>query len=141
VKLTTHLHLVPRSKNEWSYTFTPPIRLHGVVLNKSTGTNLPLPFKCNRMSPQSRSWRRWRRKKIPATFDSRFQRIQILIPIFAPYKRIVALLITLMAFFFLPQPDAVCEKPKGNGVRSACSTHLILLDMMTVIVFVGSHKV
>jgi hypothetical protein len=22
VKLTTHLHLVPRSKNEWSYTFT-----------------------------------------------------------------------------------------------------------------------
>jgi hypothetical protein len=24
VKLTTHLHLVPRSKNEWSYTSTPP---------------------------------------------------------------------------------------------------------------------
>jgi len=23
---------VPRSKNEWSYTSTPPIRLHGVVL-------------------------------------------------------------------------------------------------------------
>jgi hypothetical protein len=23
VKLTTHLHLVPRSKNEWSYTSTP----------------------------------------------------------------------------------------------------------------------
>jgi hypothetical protein len=23
VKLTTHLHLVPSSKNEWSYTFTP----------------------------------------------------------------------------------------------------------------------
>jgi hypothetical protein len=34
VKLTTHLHLVPRSKNEWSYTFTPPIRLHDVVLLK-----------------------------------------------------------------------------------------------------------
>jgi len=33
VKLTTHLHLVPRSKNEWSYTSTPPIRLHGVVLS------------------------------------------------------------------------------------------------------------
>jgi hypothetical protein len=32
VKLTTHLHLVPRSKNEWSYTSTPQIRLHGVVL-------------------------------------------------------------------------------------------------------------
>jgi hypothetical protein len=27
VKLTTHLHLVQRSKNEWSYTSTPPIRL------------------------------------------------------------------------------------------------------------------
>jgi hypothetical protein len=33
VKLTTHLHLVPRSKNEWSYTSTPPIRLHGVMLS------------------------------------------------------------------------------------------------------------
>jgi hypothetical protein len=29
----THLHLVPRSKNEWSDTSTPPIRLHGVVLS------------------------------------------------------------------------------------------------------------
>jgi len=27
------LHLVPRSKNEWSYTSTPPIHLHGVVLS------------------------------------------------------------------------------------------------------------
>jgi hypothetical protein len=26
-------HLVPRSKNEWSYTSTPPIRFHGVVLS------------------------------------------------------------------------------------------------------------
>jgi hypothetical protein len=26
-------HLMPRSKNEWSYTFTHPIRLHGVVLS------------------------------------------------------------------------------------------------------------
>jgi hypothetical protein len=32
MNLTTHLPLVPRSKDEWSYTFTPPIRLHGVVL-------------------------------------------------------------------------------------------------------------
>jgi hypothetical protein len=30
VKLTTHLHLVPRSKNAWSYTSTPPIRLHEI---------------------------------------------------------------------------------------------------------------
>jgi hypothetical protein len=28
-----HLHLVPRSNNEWSYTSVPPIRLHGVVLS------------------------------------------------------------------------------------------------------------
>jgi hypothetical protein len=34
VKLTTHLHLVPSSKNEWRYTYTPPIRLHGVVLSQ-----------------------------------------------------------------------------------------------------------
>jgi hypothetical protein len=33
VKLTFYLHLVPRSKNEWIYTFTPLIRLHGVVLS------------------------------------------------------------------------------------------------------------
>jgi hypothetical protein len=33
LKLTAHLHLAPRSKNEWSYTSTPPIRLHGVVLS------------------------------------------------------------------------------------------------------------
>jgi len=32
VKLTTHLHLVLRSKNAWSYTSTSPIPLHGVVL-------------------------------------------------------------------------------------------------------------
>jgi hypothetical protein len=28
-----HLHLVPRSKNEWSYTPTLPICIHGVVLS------------------------------------------------------------------------------------------------------------
>jgi hypothetical protein len=33
----THFHLVPRSKNEWSYTSTPPICLHGVVLSKAQG--------------------------------------------------------------------------------------------------------
>jgi hypothetical protein len=32
-ELTTHLHLVPRSKNEWSYTSTLPIHLHGVVFS------------------------------------------------------------------------------------------------------------
>jgi hypothetical protein len=34
MKLITHFHLVPGSKNEWNYTSTPPIRLHGVVLTK-----------------------------------------------------------------------------------------------------------
>jgi len=33
VKLTTHIHLVPRTKNAWSYTSTPPIHLNGVVLS------------------------------------------------------------------------------------------------------------
>jgi hypothetical protein len=28
-----HSHLMPRSKNEWSYTSIPPVRLHGVVLS------------------------------------------------------------------------------------------------------------
>jgi len=32
--LTTHLHLVLRSKIELSYTSTPPIRLYGVVLSE-----------------------------------------------------------------------------------------------------------
>jgi hypothetical protein len=45
MKLTTHLHLVLRSKNERSYTFNPLIRLHGVVLSlKNAGTNLTLVY-------------------------------------------------------------------------------------------------
>jgi hypothetical protein len=44
MKLTTHLHLVPRSKNEWSYTSIPSIRFHGAVLSWSTGTTSPLPL-------------------------------------------------------------------------------------------------
>jgi len=35
VKLTAHIHLVPRSKNAWRYTSTLPIRLHGVVEGKN----------------------------------------------------------------------------------------------------------
>jgi hypothetical protein len=38
VKLITYLHLVPRSKNERSYTSTPQIRLHDVVLSLKKGT-------------------------------------------------------------------------------------------------------
>jgi hypothetical protein len=47
MKLTTHLHLLLRSKNEYSYTITPPIRFHGVVvsLKKGTGTTLPSPLR------------------------------------------------------------------------------------------------
>jgi len=33
MKLTTQLHLVLRLKNEWSYTSTLPLRLHGVVFS------------------------------------------------------------------------------------------------------------
>jgi len=43
------LHLVPRSKNEWNYTSTHPIRLHGVVLSQITGINLPLLYIKNRL--------------------------------------------------------------------------------------------
>jgi hypothetical protein len=49
VKLTTHLHLVPRSKNAWSYTSTPdmPSRC-GAQLKRSIGTlpllHLALPY-------------------------------------------------------------------------------------------------
>jgi hypothetical protein len=46
VKLTTHLHLVPRSKGEWSYTSTPPIRPRGVMLSlkKKHRDNLNFTF-------------------------------------------------------------------------------------------------
>jgi hypothetical protein len=37
MNLTTHPHLVPKSKNEWSYTVIPLIRLHGVVLSEAQG--------------------------------------------------------------------------------------------------------
>jgi hypothetical protein len=33
MKLTTHLHLVLRSRNAWSYTSTTPICLYGVMLS------------------------------------------------------------------------------------------------------------
>jgi hypothetical protein len=42
-------HLPPSSvevKNAWSYTFTPRIRLHGVVLSWSTGITLPFTAIC-----------------------------------------------------------------------------------------------
>jgi len=35
--MTTHIHLVQRSNNAWSYTSTPPIRLHGAVLSSAQG--------------------------------------------------------------------------------------------------------
>jgi hypothetical protein len=37
VKLTTDLLLVLRLKNAWSYTSTPPVGLHGVVLSEAQG--------------------------------------------------------------------------------------------------------
>jgi len=44
VKLTTQPHLVPRSKNAWSYTSTPSVSYHGLVLSQSTGNILTLPY-------------------------------------------------------------------------------------------------
>jgi hypothetical protein len=34
ISISLSLHVVPRSKNVWSYISTPPIRLHGVVFSK-----------------------------------------------------------------------------------------------------------
>jgi hypothetical protein len=48
VKLTTHLHLVPRSKNAWSYTSTPQYAfIAWCLVKKSPGTTLPFTFTCN----------------------------------------------------------------------------------------------
>jgi hypothetical protein len=46
VKLTTHLYLVPRSKNEWSYTPLPntPSWLCAQLKKKSTGTTFTFIF-------------------------------------------------------------------------------------------------
>jgi hypothetical protein len=41
VKLTTHHHLVPRSKNAWGHTSTPPIRLYGVVPGREADHSPP----------------------------------------------------------------------------------------------------
>jgi len=46
VTLTTHLHLAPRLKKEYSYTSTPPLGLHGLFLGellKKAGLDLELP--------------------------------------------------------------------------------------------------
>jgi len=45
--MTTHLHLVPRSKDAWSYTSTPPIRLHGVILSQAHEQLYILHNTCN----------------------------------------------------------------------------------------------
>jgi hypothetical protein len=42
VKLTTHLHLVPRSKNAWNYNFTPQYAFMAWYSVKSTGKTLPV---------------------------------------------------------------------------------------------------
>jgi hypothetical protein len=44
VNATTHLQLVPRSNNAWSYTSTPPIRLHGLVLSLKHGDSFTFTF-------------------------------------------------------------------------------------------------
>jgi hypothetical protein len=37
VALTTHPHLVPRLKKEYSYTFTPPLGLRGLFEGEQAG--------------------------------------------------------------------------------------------------------
>jgi hypothetical protein len=44
VKLTTPLHLVPRSKNEWSYTSTPQYASMAWCSVKAQGQLYPLPY-------------------------------------------------------------------------------------------------
>jgi len=52
LKLTQYLHVVSRSKNAWSYTSIPPIRIHGVVLvkHRENFNILPLLDSDNRVS-------------------------------------------------------------------------------------------
>jgi len=55
LKLTTHLYLVPRSKNEWSCTFTPTIHLHGVVFSvKAQGQLYLLPMRIEAVGNRSK---------------------------------------------------------------------------------------
>jgi hypothetical protein len=44
VKLTTHLHLVPRSKNEWSYNSTPQYAFMVWCSVKAQGQLYLLPY-------------------------------------------------------------------------------------------------
>jgi hypothetical protein len=44
VKLTTRLHLLPRSKNEWSYASTPQYAFMAWCSVKSIGTTLPFYY-------------------------------------------------------------------------------------------------
>jgi hypothetical protein len=51
MKLTTHLHLVQRSNNAWSYTSTPPVRLYLYFLlqiAQRCGVNVSTRRKSNR---------------------------------------------------------------------------------------------
>jgi hypothetical protein len=50
--LTTHLHLVPRSKNAWSYTSNPPIFVMAWCSVKSTGTTLPFYLYLYALAPR-----------------------------------------------------------------------------------------
>jgi hypothetical protein len=47
VKLTTHLHLVPRSKNDWSYTSTPQYAFMVWCLVKQGQLYLTFTFNIN----------------------------------------------------------------------------------------------
>jgi hypothetical protein len=56
VELTTHLHLVPRSKNEWCYTSTPQYALMAWCSVKAQGQLHVLPFLA---VPTNTLWANW----------------------------------------------------------------------------------
>jgi len=80
VKLNTHLHLVSRTKNVWSYISIPPIRLHGVVLSQGHLYHASRGFHTNILCNQCmhaaipphphKSWRRFERSVFNNTFPA-----------------------------------------------------------------------
>jgi hypothetical protein len=86
VKLTTHLHLVPRSKNEWRYTSTPQYAFMVWCSVKAQGETIfgTLVFFLN--IPRKTTFYRSKSSKSGITS-------------FAPYKWTVALLMALAVCF------------------------------------------
>jgi len=54
-------------KNAWSYSSTPPIRLHSAVLNESTGETLPLPLPLLNVVPKYLNFATFSKDSLAAT--------------------------------------------------------------------------